>query len=185
MECTFTILKPQTFGDFPGCPVLKTLCFQCMVSFLVGELRSYMLHGTPKLKIWKRCILCEKKIFLKTPQTSGVARTCRLSRFSHVHLFAMPFTVASQAPLSMELPSQQYWSRLPCPSPGGLPNLGIKPASLMSSTLADGFFTARATWEMYNGDYSLKVQRNTEIKNRLLDSVGEGGMIWGWDDLGE
>ena len=42
---------------------------------------------------------------------------------------------------------QVYWGRLPCPSPGDLPNPGIEPASLMSSTLAGGFFTTSPTWE--------------------------------------
>ena len=42
---------------------------------------------------------------------------------------------------------QEYWSGLPCPLPGDLPNPGIKPASLMSPELASGFFTTRATWE--------------------------------------
>ena len=52
------------------------------------------------------------------------------------------WTVAHQTPLSMGFSRQEYWSGLPCPPPGDLPNLGIKPASLMSPALADGFFTA-------------------------------------------
>ena len=40
-----------------------------------------------------------------------------------------------------------YWSGLPCPSPGDLPNPRIELASLMSPALATGFFTTRATWE--------------------------------------
>ena len=43
--------------------------------------------------------------------------------------FATPWTVARQAPLSMEFSRQEYWSGLPCTPPGGLPDLGIKPAS--------------------------------------------------------
>ena len=45
------------------------------------------------------------------------------------------------APQSMEFSRQEYWSRLPFPTPGDLPNLGIEPASLASPTLAGGFFT--------------------------------------------
>ena len=41
----------------------------------------------------------------------------------------MPQTIARQAPLSMEFSRQEYWSGLPFPSPGDLPNLGIKPWS--------------------------------------------------------
>ena len=40
-----------------------------------------------------------------------------------------PWTVARQAPLSTGFPRQEYWSGLPLPSPGGLPNPGIKPES--------------------------------------------------------
>ena len=53
------------------------------------------------------------------------------------HSFATLWTVACQAPLSMEFPRQEYWSGLPFPSPGGLPNPGIEPAS---SSLAGKVF---------------------------------------------
>ena len=43
---------------------------------------------------------------------------CVLSHFSHVQLFATPWTVARQAPLSMEFSRQEYQSELPCPPPG-------------------------------------------------------------------
>ena len=52
-----------------------------------------------------------------------------LSHFSHVWLFVTPWTVARQAPLSMEFFRQEYWSELPFPSPGDLPNPRIKPMS--------------------------------------------------------
>ena len=46
---------------------------------------------------------------------------------SHVRLFAIPWTVAYQAPQSMEFSRQEYWSGLPLPSSGDLPKPGIKP----------------------------------------------------------
>ena len=49
-----------------------------------------------------------------------------LSPFSHVQLFATPWTVACLPPLSMGFSRQEYWSRLSCPSPGDLPHAGIK-----------------------------------------------------------
>ena len=49
-----------------------------------------------------------------------------LSCFSCVWLFETPWTVAHQAPLFMEFSRQEYWSGLPCPSPGDLPDPGIK-----------------------------------------------------------
>ena len=59
-----------------------------------------------------------------------------VSALSRVQLFATPWTVARQAPLSMGSSRQEYWSGLPCPPPGGLPDPGIKLASLMSPALA-------------------------------------------------
>ena len=57
-------------------------------------------------------------------------------------LFAVPWTVALQAPLSMEFSRQEYWSGLPLPTPGDLPDPGIKPASPVSPALqADSFPT--------------------------------------------
>ena len=50
-------------------------------------------------------------------------------------------TVACQAPLSMGFSRQEYWSRLPFPSPGDLPDPGIKAASPVSPALAGEFFT--------------------------------------------
>ncbi|ELR50988.1 hypothetical protein M91_11147, partial [Bos mutus] len=56
---------------------------------------------------------------------------------------------AHQAPLSMGFSRQEYWSGLPFPSPGDLPDPGIEPgiepASLMSPALVGGFFTTSAT----------------------------------------
>ena len=48
---------------------------------------------------------------------------------SRVQLFATPWTVAHQAPPSMEFSRQEYWSGLPFPSPGDLPDPGIEPRS--------------------------------------------------------
>ena len=48
---------------------------------------------------------------------------------SHVRLFATPWTVAYQAPQSIEFSRQEYWSGLPFSSPGDLPDPGIEPGS--------------------------------------------------------
>ena len=48
---------------------------------------------------------------------------------SRVRLFAIPWTVAYQASLSMKFSRQEYWSGLPFPSPGDLPDPGIEPGS--------------------------------------------------------
>ena len=57
---------------------------------------------------------------------------------SQVRLFATPWTVAHQAPLSVGFSRQGYWSGLPCPPPGDLPRPGI--ASLASPAMAGGLF---------------------------------------------
>ena len=52
-----------------------------------------------------------------------------------------PWTIAHQAPLSIEFSNQEYWNVFPFLCPGDLPNPGIKPAASMSSALAGRFFT--------------------------------------------
>ena len=63
---------------------------------------------------------------------------CVLSCLSCVRLFAALWTVACQSPLSMKFSRQEYWSGLPFPHPGDLPEPGIEPTS---PALAGGFFT--------------------------------------------
>ena len=55
---------------------------------------------------------------------------------SHVQLFVTPWTVVHQSPLSMEFSRQEYWSGLPFPTLGDLPDAGMKPISLASPALA-------------------------------------------------
>ena len=71
---------------------------------------------------------------------------------SQVRLFATPWTAARQAPLSMEFSRQEYWSGLPCPSPGDLSNPGIKPGSsalqvdsLLSESLGKPVYDCKST----------------------------------------
>ena len=52
-----------------------------------------------------------------------------------------PWAVAHQAPLSMGFSMQEYCSGLPFPTPGDLPDQGIRPTSLLSPALVGGFFT--------------------------------------------
>ena len=69
-----------------------------------------------------------------------------LSCFSPVQLFVILWAVARQAPLSMGFSWHEYWSGLPRPPSGDLPDPGIEPVSLTSPVLAGGFFTASTTW---------------------------------------
>ena len=69
-----------------------------------------------------------------------------LNCFSCVWLFHGLY-VAHQPPLSMGFSRQEYWSALPCPPPGDLPNPEIEPTSLTSPALVDGFYVTSITWK--------------------------------------
>ena len=74
---------------------------------------------------------------------------------SHNKLFAVLWTVAHQAPLSIEFSRQEYCSKLPFPTPGDYPDPGMKAVSLVSPAspeLAGGFFTT-APLILRGGDY--------------------------------
>ena len=73
---------------------------------------------------------------------------CVLSGFSRVRLCATLWTRARQAPLSTGFSRQEYWSGLPCPPPGDLPDPGMEPWSLVSPALAGGLFTASDTCKL-------------------------------------
>ena len=106
-------LKSSTLG-IPGSPVVRTQCFHCRghrFHLLVQELRSHM------------------------PQCDQNARVLSCGQ-----LFATPWTVACQATLSMNS-RQEYWRRLPFPTPGDLPNPGIEPMSFASPAVTSRFFT--------------------------------------------
>ena len=59
----------------------------------------------------------------------------KVKSFSRARLFATPWTVAHQTPPSTEFSRQEYWSGLPFPSPGDLPDPGTKPGSLQVDAL--------------------------------------------------
>ena len=93
-----------------------------------------------------------------------------LSHFSRIRLFVTPWTVAHQAPLSMGCSRQKYWSGLPFPSPGDLPNPGIKPTTLECPMLAGGFFTTSTTWEapFWEEALSSKVFQQSAGRSKIL-----------------
>ena len=67
----------------------------------------------------------------------------------NVWLFVTLWTVAHKASPSTGSSRQEYWSGVPFPPPGDLPNPGIEPTFRMSPALAARFFTTRATWEAW------------------------------------
>ena len=78
---------------------------------------------------------------------------------------ATSWTVANLAPLSMGFSRQDYWSGLPCPSPGDLPDPGSKPASFTSYALAGRLFTIKATREA-----PMKFPLKTKYRTTVLAS---------------
>ena len=87
----------------------------------------------------------------------GLARTldfcvcCVRSRFGRVQRFVTPWAAAHQAPLSMGFPRQEYWSGVPLPSPGDVPDPAIKHSSLTYRTLAGGLLVHNFVYDiLYN-----------------------------------
>ena len=88
----------------------------------------------------------------------NLEKWCRWSVLvSHVWLFVTPWTVAHQAPLSMEFSSQEYWSGLPFPSPGDLPVPGIKPRS---PTFQADSLPTKPAGEIYADELICKAERH-------------------------
>ena len=81
---------------------------------------------------------------------NNILSVCMLSHLSLVQLFVTMWTIAHQAPLSLGFPWQEYWSGMPCPPPGDLPDPWIEPVSLKSPALAGRLFTTSTTWEAHS-----------------------------------
>ena len=113
-------------------------------------------------KLFLKNIMCNVVLYF-------VLYACMLSCFSCVRLFVTPWTVTHQAPLSMGFSRQEYWSRLPYPPPGDLPNPGIESTSLMSPALAGGFFTTSSMWEAH-----FMVWLASNLKNKLSPRCDPG-----------
>ena len=84
---------------------------------------------------------------------------CMLRCFICVHLFVTLLTVSHQVSLSIGFSRQEYWSGLPCPPPGDLPNPGIIPVSLISPSLAGKFFTM------------MEMSRSTQMSRSLIGYI--------------
>ena len=100
-----------------------------------------------------------------------------LSRFSHVRLFVTLWTVAHQVPLSMGFSRQEYWSGLPFPSLGDLPNPRIELVFLMSPSLIDEFFTTPGKVLYHTTGVKMKVKQRGEGLLSVLCSVRDRGIL--------
>ena len=94
-----------------------------------------------------------------------------------VQLFVTPQTVAHQAPLSMKFSRQEYWSGLPFPSPGDLPDPGIKSASLVSPSLTNRFFYHCTTYNWMITSQKLKFHYFDLAKLLASSETSWGGAV--------
>ena len=99
------------------------------------------------LKVRVSTVLVNYSMFLGLSHVWHSTCACTLG---HVRLFVTPRTLAHQALLSMGFSRQEYWSGLPCPPPGHLPDPVIEAASFTSPALSGRFFITSATWEAPN-----------------------------------
>ena len=97
-------------------------------------------NGTLKIILWKLNFPVKYKVIPEESEVNSVQKVNTeltklkvystfdsMKLLSRVRLFATPWTVAHQAPQSMGFSRQEYWSGLPFPSPGDLPDPGIFP----------------------------------------------------------
>ena len=98
---------------------------------------------------------------------------CCAKMLSRVWLFATPWNVDHQAPLSMGF---SYWSGLPYSPAGNLPDPGIEPTYLESPANAGRFFTTSAAWEAHDGHES-----ESESRSVLCDSLWSHGLYSPWN----
>ena len=114
--------------------------FSCQVVFHCKNIWQFIIHSSiAGYFVWFSSQLIMNK-------TCTLLYLCWVMRYvlSRVWLFAAPLTVAHQPRLPMELSRQKYWSGLPLPTPGDLPDPGIKSVSLVSPALAGRFFITSA-----------------------------------------
>ena len=104
----------QIFTTWATRDLSKTMCLH-----IILNLRGYFEFDF---------LFFKSMLYLHT-LTGVISVMCCAQSLSGVRLFATPHTVALQASLSMEFSRQKYWSELPCPPPGDLPNPGTEPGS--------------------------------------------------------
>ena len=149
------------------------------------EREARLLSSSSSVTFCIRAILdWSSLVFFSGPFGEASQLACakvHVCMLSHVKLFVTPWTAAHQAPLSMGFSRQEYWSGLPCPPPGDLPNPGIEPASPASSALQADFFT----WEAKVHSFSFQFLSQTCFKGRktFLLTPFEGKETCCWTDF--
>ena len=150
LQCAGQLSKPRPFGhEMSVLPRLgnPALMLQALLWNLFRTLQNYAF-------------------FISIP-LPHVFSPSWASILSCVRLFVTSWTVARQAPLSMEFSRQKYWSGLPFPSPGDLPNPGIEATS---PVLADIFFTTVPLGKLFplkSGLFSFSLEYQIYCNNLL------------------
>ena len=137
--------------SMPGLPVHHQL--QQSLFMLSAEMS--IAQACENVQAWQSCgsmPQCPQESLAESRMPKNMVCGGGACVLSCVRLFAILWTVAHQAPLSMGYSRQEHWSGLTFPPPGDLPDPGIKPTSLMSPALASGFlfyfiFYHCATWK--------------------------------------
>ena len=91
----------------------------------MGDTERFLCAEAPQGPVWYHFLFKEHTYWIQCMHACVWQR--RLLQW--IQLFATTWTIVHQAPLSMGFSRQEYWSRLPCPPPGDLPDPGIKPRS--------------------------------------------------------
>ena len=99
----------------------------------------------------------------------------KVKSLSHVQLFVTLWAIVHQAPQSMGFSRQEYWSRLPFPSPGDLPNSGIKPRSPAYAGRCFNLWATKGT----NTIREVPTSRNNHLPKASLPTAITLG-LWGW-----
>ena len=136
-----------TQGSNPGLPHCKQILYQLSHKgrprilewvahpFSSGSSQTRFELGFPALQADSSPIELSGKPVEEEDNIYWIASKCmcvRTQSISHVWLFVTPWTIVYQAPLSMEISRQEYWSGLPFPTPGDLPDPEMETPSLAS-----------------------------------------------------
>ena len=128
---------------------ISLMMYQVLGKLLGGKGRNTLIHSC-----WLTETVNKNKwnTFLNGDNCKGKIKASEVKSLSRVWLFATPWIVAHQAPRSMGFSRHEYWSGLPFPSPGDLPDPGIEPrsptleADALSSELPGKFSVFGLSW---------------------------------------
>ena len=149
------------------CGLVTKLCLTLVTPWTVA-CQAPLSMGFSRQEYWSGLPFPSLGIFWTQKSNLGLLHYRQsIYWLSYEGVFATPWTVTCQTPLSLGFSRQEYWSGWPQPPPGHLPDPGIEPASLPSPTLASGFFFTSATWKAQDNNRGKKKKsRNAYLSNQ-------------------